>query len=103
MMYYLYVEQPHGCDYTIACGKLLHDLETDNLPIAIEKAKQLVLTHRGEQELEAATLLQVMTVQNLDVEYLYKAAKTIQQIMSEEKAKELRLQQYRELQKEFGP
>jgi hypothetical protein len=40
MSFYAYLKQPGGCDYSIGCGNLLIDLNSENLKDAAIQLKQ---------------------------------------------------------------
>lgn len=59
-MFLAYLFQPNGCDYTIACGYSLIELESTDFDSAVAELRRLVTTdYRGDITLESVTLLQV--------------------------------------------
>lgn len=71
MKYYLWVKQAHGCDYTIACGETLIEIDAENSASAIKrtlpKLRELGWGPDGEIELEYARLLSIANVREIEL------------------------------------
>lgn len=53
-----------GCDYTIACGTKVVDLDATSPPAAVEAAKELAHGYRGDNALKSLKILAVVGTLN---------------------------------------
>lgn len=59
-MFYAYIHQPGGCDYTIGCGNLLIELDGNNREEALADLKQKIReNYTGDRSLEYVKILEV--------------------------------------------
>lgn len=99
MIYYAYFEQENGCDYTIACGKVMRKLKATNLSEAQQETVEIIKEsyYPGtEFEISKATIIESITVLNLSVDAIYDAMKTERQ---KQKDEEIRLRELADLER----
>lgn len=92
--FFAYFEQDGGCDYTIACGKYMHKLDSNNMVDAVVETENLVrenFREGGEMEISKATIMQVSSINPIDIPNLYRIIKAekVQLQAEENKRKEL--------------
>jgi hypothetical protein len=104
MIYYAYFEQENGCDYTIACGKVLKKLKATNLSEAQEETVKIIKENYQpgyEMEISKATIIESITTLNLSIEALYDDMKTEKQKEKEEETKAKELADLERLKKKY--
>jgi len=104
MEYKAYLEQNcDGCDYTIGCGRVIIDIEADNIDDATKKLKEIILKdYRGDNSLQYVEIYEVNKTVVLPIfDYYIENAK-----IEEEKKKlyteELEKIQYQRLKAKYG-
>lgn len=96
--YIAYLEQAgEGCDYTIACGKLLIELESDDLHGALEEIKQMLKEeYHGERALGRLRLFKIEEELPVDLRAIYRH---FEEEKNKAKAEAKRLKDYNEYQR----
>lgn len=102
-MYLAYIIQPHGCDYTIACGHKLISLEATDQDAAIVELHHIVTTeYQGDIQLSDATLLHVTQAITMPVAEWYQASETAKQLQAQLEQEAADRAQYERLRARFG-
>lgn len=83
-VYKAYFEQSSGCDYTIACGKKLIDLEAKTWDAAIEELTEKLADYGSY--VDGATLLEISNELEIDVNNIRAAE---EEAREEERQKEI--------------
>ena len=78
--YVAYLHQDGGCDYTIGCGNLLFDLESDNYNDAILEIQDLLIsTYNGNWKLESIRLMEIKRDEQVNIDDIYNNIEIIRQ------------------------
>lgn len=102
-MYKAYIVQPHGCDYTIACGYKLIDLEATEHDAAVAELRRLITTeYQGDIQLSNATLLHVTETQSMPVSLWYQDHEKGRQFQEKLKQEQADRELYERLHQRFG-
>lgn len=101
-VFYAYVRQGEGCDYTIACGETLWPLDAKSKEAAIEKLKACILTYRRGNEIEAADLLEIANYESMPVDQWYTEQETAEELEAKAKREAQERQEYERLKEKFG-
>ena len=97
------VQKGEGCDYTIGCGLVVHELSADNMEDAKQELKELIKEDYSYSEayLEKATLYEVKEEVNIEVEKIYneKEEEKLSKADKEQRIKDY--EKFLELKKKF--
>ena len=105
MKYYkLYLIQAgEGCDYTIACGHKMYDLDATTLEDAKKEAETLIAEEFSldENRLEEAAILEVTNIVELNLKNLYTNLDTANKKKEDTLLESIERKKYEELKKKF--
>jgi len=105
MKYYkLYlIQSGEGCDYTIACGHKMYDLDATTLGGAIQEAETLIAEEFSldENRLEEAAILEVTNIVELNLKNLYMNLDTANKKKEDTLLESIERKKYEELKKKF--
>jgi hypothetical protein len=94
MNYVVYAKQKaEGCDYSIACGECLYDLNSTNMEDALQEAEKMIKEDFpcDDRKLSYMTLYEINSFIEMDVDSIYKkiyVEKTKQEILEQHKKDE---------------
>lgn len=73
-MFIAHVKQDGGCDYTIACGETMWELEANQIDDAVTECKQRIEESHmhPESRLASVTIFETRVSSELDVDSVYK-------------------------------
>jgi hypothetical protein len=96
------LEQDHGCDYTIACGVKVIDLESENLSDAHnELTSKIEEEYTGDSKLSRATIYEVKGEHSINLKEIYNNITTKKQLASKERANKHDREEFERLSKKF--
>lgn len=92
------VQDGEGCDYTIACGHLMIDLESNNMEDAVRELAEIIRSEYSHEEtrLERAIVIEVTRTVNMS---LYELYKEVQKEREEKRIKEKEAKELAELER----
>ena len=106
-MFVAYIDQDNrGCDYTIACGKVLWNLRSNNKSDALLELKKMIIGeyedgdyedgYWDEHEIKKAILFEVIDKEEVNIKMWYRQA---QDTVDQEKQRQKELEEYAELKR----
>ena len=96
------LEQSGGCDYTIACGVKVIELESENLSDAQnELTSKIEENYTGDYKLSEAKIYEVKGEHSVNVREIYGAITTKRQLASKERANKHDREEFERLSKKF--
>lgn len=102
-MYLAYLIQPHGCDYTIACGHRLVTLQATEYDAAVAELRYLITTeYQGDIQLESATLIHAIQKADMPVADWYDAYEKGEKLQDQLEQDRIDRARYEELKRRFG-
>lgn len=101
-MFFAYLHQPGGCDYTIGCGNLLVKLEADT----IESAKKELIdtikeSYTGDYALEEVTFISGETIP-FDVSSVYEELESEKEEQKRVNDEQHEREEFERLKKKYG-
>lgn len=116
-MFIAYVEQDKGCgcDYTIACGKVIIGLKSENKEDALKELKEKIVGKYNKKEnyfidgmnyceggLDRVTLYEVSSSERMPLDKWIQEAKDILESFEEKETEEAERKEFERLNKKFG-
>ena len=114
-MFIAYVEQHEGCDYTIACGKVIIGLKSTNKEDALKELKEMIIGKYDKKEnnfengmicceggLDRVTLYEVSSSEKIPLKDWIKESKKIISDADEKEQLSNEKAEYERLKKKFG-
>ena len=105
MKYKAFIRQAgEGCDYTIACGKTVIDLEANSIPEAMVKLYQAVKEDysNDERRLESAEIFEVNRIENIDMKEIYRQIDDAERLGQAKEEEETERKEFERLKAKFG-
>lgn len=104
MIYKAYLEQGgEGCDYTIACGKKVVNLNATNLEDATKEIGDYIIEWYGhDSEIECIELYEINNVVNINVDDIYSEQNKLDLEQREKEEEEKERSEFERLSKKFN-